>query len=71
MYRNEANVSFAPHYAAASSTGSAKTRSATAAQAQPRYRSRDFGTGYGSSSGYAAARRYAPGSQTPARFRLV
>ena len=37
----------------------------------PRYRSRDFGTGYGRSSGYAAARRYTPGSQPAARFRLA
>lgn len=37
----------------------------------PRYRTRDFGTGYGSSSGYAASRRYTPGSQPAARFRLA
>lgn len=37
----------------------------------PRYRSRDFGTGYGSSSGYAASRRYTPGSQPLTRFRLA
>lgn len=36
-----------------------------------RYRNRDFGTGYGSSSGYAAVRRYTPGSQPTPRFRLV
>ena len=41
------------------------------AQRQARYRSRDFGSGYGSSSGYAAARRYTPGSQPAPRFRLV
>ena len=35
-----------------------------------RYRSRDFGVGYGTSSGYAAARRYAPNA-SPSRFRLV
>ena len=37
----------------------------------PRYRSRDFGTGYGRSSGYAASRRYTPGSQPAERFRLA
>ena len=37
----------------------------------PRYRSRDFGTGYGTSSGYAASRRYTPGSQPLTRFRLA
>jgi len=36
-----------------------------------RYPSRDFGTGYGRSSGYAAARRYATGTPPVARFRLV
>ena len=36
-----------------------------------RYRSRDFGSGYGSSSGYAAARRYVPGNQPLSRFRLA
>lgn len=36
-----------------------------------RYRERDFGTGYGTSSGYAAARRYTRGSQPAPRFRLV
>lgn len=36
-----------------------------------RYRSRDYGSGYGNSSGYAAARRYTPGSQPAARFRMV
>ena len=35
-----------------------------------RYPSREFGMGYGSSSGYAAARRYTPGSQPAPRFRL-
>ncbi|MGY0612980.1 MULTISPECIES: hypothetical protein [unclassified Luteimonas] len=69
MYRTDANVSFAAHHAAASANGAAK--SGSAAGQVPRYRSRDFGTGYGSSSGYAAARRYAPGSQPTSRFRLV
>ncbi|MCD9028031.1 hypothetical protein LDO26_07395 [Luteimonas sp. BDR2-5] len=38
--------------------------------AAPRYAARDFGTGYGRSSGYAAARRYSQ-TTTPARFRVV
>ncbi|MEN1958324.1 hypothetical protein [Luteimonas changyuni] len=69
MYRTDANVSFAASHAAASVSGSAKSGSATGLA--PRYRSRDFGTGYGSSSGYAAARRYAPGGQPAPRFRLI
>ena len=36
-----------------------------------RYRNRDFGTGYGNSSGYATGRRYTSGSQPASRFRLV
>ena len=36
-----------------------------------RYRERDFGTGYGASSGYAAARSYPRTSQPAPRFRLV
>lgn len=36
-----------------------------------RYRSRDMGTGYGTSSGYATPRSYSRGNQPVARFRLV
>ncbi|MFD0724456.1 hypothetical protein [Lysobacter brunescens] len=36
--------------------------------AAPRYRARDFGTGYGRSSGYAAERRYTS-DWGQARFR--
>lgn len=60
MYRNDA--------AAASPRPNAGHRAAAPA---PRYRSRDFGTGYGRSSGYAASRRYAPGSEPLPRFRLA
>ena len=59
MYRNDAT--------AASARPSAAHRAAPA----PRYRARDFGTGYGRSSGYAASRRYAPGSEPLPRFRLA
>ena len=45
-------------------------RRASTATHATRYRSRDFGTGYGSSSGYAVARRYAPAGQPAPRFRL-
>ena len=61
MYRTDSNASF-------SASNAAADRRFTATPA--RYRSRDFGTGYGNSSGYAAARRYTPVGQ-PARFRLV
>ena len=40
------------------------------AESPARYRSRDFGIGYGASSGYAARRGYAA-SQLAPRFRLV
>ena len=55
-------------------TNAASVRTPAAARLPahaPRYRARDFGTGYGSSSGYAASRRYTPGSQPAARFRLA
>ncbi|NLA66831.1 MAG: hypothetical protein GX856_01030 [Gammaproteobacteria bacterium] len=62
MYRNDTNAAprSSVHSAARAQDSSSRIR----------YRNRDFGVGYGSSSGYAAARRYAP-SQSPARFRLV
>ncbi len=41
-----------------------------AAPVAPRYSARDFGTGYGRSTGYASARRYSQ-STTPARFRVA
>lgn len=60
MYRTDSN--------ALVSSANATSRNAPLPS---RYPSRDFGTGYGRSSGYAAPRRYAtPGTQ-PARFRLV
>jgi len=59
MYRTDA--------AAASPRSTPAHRAAPA----PRYRARDFGTGYGRSSGYAASRRYAPGSEPLPRFRLA
>ena len=55
-------------------TNAASVRTPAAARLPvhaPRYRARDFGTGYGTSSGYAASRRYTPGSQPAARFRLA
>ncbi|HEY4531310.1 MAG TPA: hypothetical protein VIG97_13470 [Luteimonas sp.] len=59
MYRNDA--------AAASPRPNPVQRAVPA----PRYRARDFGAGYGRSSGYAASRRYAPGSESLPRFRLA
>ncbi|CAA9323019.1 MAG: hypothetical protein AVDCRST_MAG71-1369 [uncultured Lysobacter sp.] len=38
--------------------------------ARPAKRERDFGIGYGSSSGYATTARYAPASTAP-RFRFA
>ncbi|NZA26154.1 hypothetical protein H0E84_07125 [Luteimonas sp. SJ-92] len=43
---------------------------AVQAPARPEPRVRDFGVGYGSSSGYANARRYASASLSP-RFRFA
>ncbi|MBJ6979803.1 MULTISPECIES: hypothetical protein [unclassified Luteimonas] len=63
MYRTDAN--------AAPSARAAAAAAARPLVHAPRYRSRDFGTGYGSSSGYAASRRYTPGSQPLTRFRLA
>jgi hypothetical protein len=64
MYRNDSNAS----------TASQRTDSNVAprleTQRQPRYRSRDFGIGYGASSGYAGRSGYAPSQPAP-RFRLV
>lgn len=57
-------TSFAP-------TTTASANSARTAPRPSRYRSRDFGSGYGSSSGYASARSYAQGKPPVARFRLV
>ena len=37
---------------------------------RPAKRERDFGIGYGSSSGYATAASYVPNSRTTPRFRL-
>lgn len=58
-----------------SRTDSASSRSHAPARqpmARPfRYPGRGFGMGYGNSSGYAAARRYVPGGEPPARFRLA
>ncbi|WP_158238347.1 MULTISPECIES: hypothetical protein [Luteimonas] len=52
-------------------TTTAQTATArAAAPAAVRYASRDFGTGYGRSSGYASPRRYSQTS-TPVRFRIV
>lgn len=62
MYRNDSNALVAP--AASNATSRNAPRPS-------RYPSRDFGTGYGRSSGYAAPRSYALGSQPVARFRLV
>lgn len=62
MYRTHANA-LAP---TTSSTSTARN-----APRPSRYRSRDFGSGYGSSSGYASARSYTQGKQPVARFRLV
>lgn len=62
MYRNAAIANVSP----AISTVAGRN-----APRPSRYPSRDFGTGYGRSSGYAAGRSYAPGSQPVARFRLV
>jgi hypothetical protein len=48
-------------------------RPALAAPAAPRreYRERDFGVGYGRSSGYASERRYAAPWNGQPRFRCV
>ena len=59
MYRNDATAA------------SPRPNPARHAAPAPRYRARDFGTGYGRSSGYAASRRYAPGSEPMPRFRLA
>lgn len=40
------------------SLGAAKTATPTNARPSPRYRTRDFGTGYGRSSGYAVEAHY-------------
>ena len=64
MYANEART------LNASTNSHAVATARGPAPRSPRYRSRDFGTGYGNSSGYATGRRYASGSP-PARFRLV
>lgn len=62
MYRNDSNAAV---------RFNARTLDRAAREAAPsRYRARDFGVGYGSSSGYGAPRRYAS-SATPTRFRLV
>ncbi|MDB6164000.1 MAG: hypothetical protein JWL98_1432 [Xanthomonadaceae bacterium] len=46
------------------------TSKAPAAQVSPRtYRERDFGVGYGRSSGYAAERQYVSGWNGQPRFR--
>lgn len=66
MYRTESNPN-ASFSAAAHAAADRRLSSRNPA----RYRSRDFGSGYGSSSGYAADRRYTPGSQPASRFRLV
>lgn len=64
MYRSDSNASF-------ESTIVTIAEPRPALDARPsRYRARDFGIGYGTSSGYAAARRYAPGSQPAPRFRF-
>lgn len=62
MYRTDTSAGFET---TASTTST--VRSLPAARPS-RYRARDFGLGYGSSSGYASARRYAPGSQQAPRF---
>lgn len=71
MFRTESNPT--PSFSAAALVAAFERRQplphATARQA--RYPSRDFGTGYGRSSGYASARSYIPGSQPAPRFRIV
>ena len=71
MYRTESSPS--PSFSAAALVAAFERRHplprSTARQA--RYPSRDVGTGYGRSSGYAAPRSYIPGSQPPSRFRVV
>lgn len=51
------------------SSNSAEHRQATAPARRP-YRERDFGIGYGSSSGYGTTRRYTSDSGLP-RFRAA
>lgn len=63
MYRTQSNALNAPRPAGQAAP--------SAAPRPARYRHRDFGTGYGASSGYAASRRYLPGSQPAPRFRMV
>lgn len=46
-----------------------KRDAATPTVVRPIQRERDFGVGYGSSSGYAATARYVPDRTTP-RFRF-
>jgi hypothetical protein len=65
MYRNDSNAS-----SASQRNDSSLASRPLDTQRQPRYRSRDFGIGYGTSSGYAARRGYAQ-SQLAPRFRLV
>ncbi|MGY0560562.1 MULTISPECIES: hypothetical protein [unclassified Luteimonas] len=48
----------------------ASTRPVLLPPARPEPRTRDFGIGYGNSSGYFHKRRYAGGSAAP-RFRLI
>ena len=59
MYRNDTNAASRPN------------PSPRPALHAARYRARDFGTGYGASSGYASSRRYVMGSQPLPRFRLA
>lgn len=66
MYRTESNLS-----AKANLHSSALHAAPAPAVETPRYRARDFGIGYGRSSGYAAARSYAPASAPAPRFRVV
>ena len=43
----------------------------SAASSSNRHRERDFGVGYGSSSGYATTRSYTTGNNGPRLFRCV
>ena len=63
MYSTHSNV----HVPAIPANGTAGRN----APRPSRYPSRGFGSGYGNSSGYAAARSYTQGRQPVARFRLV
>ena len=70
MNRSNQDDRTAPTTAAASSSTAASRRFRIAGPAWQQPRERDFGTGYGNSSGYASDRRYVD-DWGQERFRLA